>query len=240
MTTSVYFNNYGSSMEQNLLQDLVAESIRINGIDVYYIPRTTVSIDPIFNEDPLKEYNRAFFVDVYVKSVDGFQGEGQFLQKFNLEIRDTITFSISTRTFQDEIGRLQLIERPREGDLIYFPQANRLFSISFVEKYPVFLPLGTLTFFDLKCEMYEYSGEVVNTGVYEIDSYISQYSPALNDQSLITEDNIELNLEDGYSIILEEWDINNADLVAQNDELESTADDFIDFTQINPFGETNP
>lgn len=227
-------------MEQNLLQDLVAESIRINGIDVYYIPRTTVSIDPIFNEDPLKEYNRAFFVDVYVKSVDGFQGEGQFLQKFNLEIRDTITFSISTRTFQDEIGRLQLIERPREGDLIYFPQANRLFSISFVEKYPVFLPLGTLTFFDLKCEMYEYSGEVVNTGVYEIDSYISQYSPALNDQSLITEDNIELKLEDGYSIILEEWDINNADLVAQNDELESTADDFIDFTQINPFGETNP
>lgn len=240
MTTSVYFNNYGSSMEQNLLQDLVAESIRINGIDVYYIPRTTVSIDPIFNEDPLKEYNRAFFVDVYVKSVDGFQGEGQFLQKFNLEIRDTITFSISTRTFQDEIGRLQLIERPREGDLIYFPQANRLFSISFVEKYPVFLPLGTLTFFDLKCEMYEYSGEVVNTGVYEIDSYISQYSPALNDQSLITEDNIELKLEDGYSIILEEWDINNADLVAQNDELESAADDFIDFTQINPFGETNP
>ena len=227
-------------MEQNLLQDLVAESIRINGIDVYYIPRTTVSIDPIFNEDPLKEYNRAFFVDVYVKSVDGFQGEGQFLQKFNLEIRDTITFSISTRTFQDEIGRLQLIERPREGDLIYFPQANRLFSISFLEKYPVFLPLGTLTFFDLKCEMYEYSGEVVNTGVYEIDSYISQYSPALNDQSLITEDNIELKLEDGYSIILEEWDINNADLVAQNDELESTADDFIDFTQINPFGETNP
>ena len=227
-------------MEQNLLQDLVAESIRINGIDVYYIPRTTVSIDPIFNEDPLKEYNRAFFVDVYVKSVDGFQGEGQFLQKFNLEIRDTITFSISTRTFQDEIGRLQLIERPREGDLIYFPQASRLFSISFVEKYPVFLPLGTLTFFDLKCEMYEYSGEVVNTGVYEIDSYISQYSPALNDQSLITEDNIELKLEDGYSIILEEWDINNADLVAQNDELESAADDFIDFTQINPFGETNP
>ena len=227
-------------MEQNLLQDLVAESIRINGIDVYYIPRTTVSIDPIFNEDPLKEYNRAFFVDVYVKSVDGFQGEGQFLQKFNLEIRDTITFSISTRTFQDEIGRIQFLERPREGDLIYFPQANRLFSISFVEKYPVFLPLGTLTFFDLKCEMYEYSGEVVNTGVYEIDSYISQYSPALNDQSLITEDNIELKLEDGYSIILEEWDINNADLVAQNDELESAADDFIDFTQINPFGETNP
>ena len=130
-------------MEQNLLQDLVAESIRINGIDVYYIPRTTVSIDPIFNEDPLKEYNRAFFVDVYVKSVDGFHGEGQFLQKFNLEIRDTITFSISTRTFQDEIGRLQLIERPREGDLIYFPQANRLFSISFV---PPSAFLASLTF----------------------------------------------------------------------------------------------
>ena len=79
MTTSVYFNNYGATMEQNLLQDLVAESIRINGIDVYYITRVTGNVDTIFNEDALKEYNRAFFVDVYVKSVDGFEGEERWL-----------------------------------------------------------------------------------------------------------------------------------------------------------------
>ncbi len=91
-------------MEQNLLQELVAESIKVAGIDVYYIPRTTVNLDEIYTGDNLKEYNNAYMVDVYVKSVDGFEGEGQFLQKFNLEIRDTITFSISTRTFQDEVG----------------------------------------------------------------------------------------------------------------------------------------
>lgn len=240
MTTSVYFNNYGATMEQNLLQDLVAESIRINGIDVYYITRVAGNVDTVFNEDTLKEYNRAFFVDVYVKSVDGFEGEGAFLQKFNLEIRDNITFSISTRTFQEEIGSKETIQRPREGDLIYLPQIGRFFQVSYVEKFPVFLALGTLTFFDLKCEMFEYSGEVFRTGLPFIDEVMNIYSPALNDESINTENGLELQDEDGYTIIIEEWDIDNFDTTSQNDEIEALSDDFIDFTQINPFSENNP
>jgi len=237
MTTSVYFNNYSSAMEQNLLQELVAESIRINGIDVYYIPRTEVSRDEIFNEVPLKEYNNAFYVDVYVKSVDGFEGEGQFLQKFNLEIRDTITFSISLRTFHDEIGSLVPLDRPREGDLIFFPQAQRMFKISYVDKFAMFLPLGTLPFFDLKCEMYEYSGEVVNTGVAEIDKLMEQYSPAMNAEALMTEQGLQLMDADGFALIVEQWDIDNFDPAAQNDEIQQFAGTFIDFTERDPFSE---
>lgn len=224
-------------MEQNLLQELVAESIRINGIDVYYIPRTTVARDSIFNEDALKEYNAAYFVDVYVKSVDGFEGEGQFLQKFNLEIRDTITFSISLRTFQDEIGSIQPLDRPREGDLIYFPQAQRMFQISYVEKFPLLLPLGTLPFYDLKCEMFEYSGEIFNTGITQIDELMQSYSPALNEESLLTQDGLQLTDEEGYTLVLEKYDVDNIDITSQNDEIQEFAGSFIDFSERDPFSE---
>lgn len=240
MATSVYFNNYGSSMEQNLLQELVAESIRINGIDVYYIPRTQVARDPIFNEDPFREYNNAYFVDVYLKSVDGFGGEGSFLQKFNLEIRDTVTFSISLRTFNDEIQAYEAIERPREGDLIFFPQTQRLFQISYVDKYTMMVPLGTLPFYDLKCELFEYSNERFNTGIPEIDAIQGDYAIDMNNESINTQDGLQLLLEDGYSLIQESWDVDNNTEFAQNDEIEAIADGFIDFSQINPFSENLP
>lgn len=227
-------------MEQNLLHDLVTESIRINGIDVFYIPRTLVARDDIFNEDALSEYNRSVLVDVYVKSVDGFEGEGQFLQKFNLEIRDTVTFSLSQRTFQDEISNALGFARPREGDLIYFPQAKRLFKISYVEKFPLMLPLGTLPFYDIKCEMFEYSNEVFNTGIAEVDDLAKKHSTQLNDSSLSTENDIQITDEDGFTIVQESWDIDDTNPAAQNDEFEQAADGFIDFTQINPFSENNP
>ncbi len=224
-------------MEQNLLQELVAESIKINGVDVYYIPRTTVAKDSIFTEDALKEYNRAILLDVYVKSVDGFEGEGQFLQKFNLEIRDTITFSISTRTFQDEVGMYESTVRPQEGDLIYFPQAQRLFQISYVEKFSFFVPLGTIPFYDIKCEMFEYSNERLNTGIREVDSIAKEFSLALNIESITLEDGLELKDEDGYSLMLESWDIDTSDTTFQNDEIQSFANGFIDFSERDPFSE---
>jgi hypothetical protein len=227
-------------MEQDLLADLVAESIRINGIDIYYLPRETVDKDAIYTEDALNEYQRALLVDVYVKSFDQFGGEGQFLQKFNLEIRDTMVFSISQRTFQDEITNPVGIIRPREGDLIYLPVAKRLFKISYVEKFPVMMPLGSLPFFDIKCEIFEYSGELFNTGIRDIDRIERDYNIELNNWTIATESRLELRDEDGFSIIQEAYDIDVNDPTAQNDEIEAEADDFIDFTQINPFSENAP
>ena len=224
-------------MEQNLLADLVMESIRINGIDVYYLPREGVNVDELYLEDTLREYQRALFVDMYLKSVDGFGGDGQFLSKFNLEIRDTVTFSISVKTFQDEITNPVGITRPREGDLIYFPQAKRMLEIKYVEKFPLMVPLGSLPFYDLKCEMYEYSNEVFQTGIQEIDAIQALNSTALNNFAISTESVLELKDEDGFTIMQESYDINVTSPIADNDDIELEADSFIDFSEMNPFSE---
>jgi hypothetical protein len=224
-------------MEQGLLQDLAAESIKINGIDVFYIPRTPAVVDAVFNEVVSKEYDNAFLVDVYVKSVDGFDGEGQFLSKFNLEIRDSITFCIAPKTFEDEIGNIMQLNRPNEGDLIYFPQGQRLFQIKYVEKFAMFLPLGTIPFYDLKCEMFEYSDEVLNTGIEAIDAIAAQYSTSLNNEAILLESGMQITDEDGYTFMLESWDIDNTNPLSQNDEFDLSGRDFIDFSEADPFSE---
>jgi hypothetical protein len=237
VATSVYFNNYSSSQEQNLLQDLIAESIKIYGNDMYYLPRFSVNYDGIYGEDNSREYRQAIFLEMYIKSVDGFEGDGTFLSKFNLEIRDQITFSVSSRAFFDEITQGISIERPREGDLIFFPQVKRLFEITYVDKYALFAPLGSLPLFDLKCQLFEYNGEKLDTGVHDIDDIEFNYSPTLNNFSILTETELELTTESGYSLIKEAYDINISDPVADNDELETEAMNFIDFSERDPFSE---
>ena len=103
MAKNYYFENYGNSMEQSLIEDLVIESIRIYGIDVWYLPRTLVAKDDLLNEDDLSSFNEAYMVEMYVKSVDGFEGEGDFLSKFGLQIRDAVTLTIAQRVYELEI-----------------------------------------------------------------------------------------------------------------------------------------
>ena len=237
MTTSFYFDHFQNNMEQELLSELIAESIKIHGIDVFYLVRETVNKDSIYTEDALNEYQRALPLDVYLKSFDQFEGEGQFLQKFNLEIRDSVTFSVAQKTFQDEISAPVGIVRPREGDLIYMPVAKRLMKITYVEKFPVMMPMGSLPSFDIKCEMFEYSGEVLNTGIREIDNIEKLFNIELNNFAIATESRLELKDEGGFSIVQEAYDIDVIDPTAQNDEIETFADDFIDFSERDPFSE---
>ena len=105
MATSVYFNNFEASMEQYLIEDLVIESIKIHGHDIYYITRTAGAVDDVLNEDDLSEYKRADFIDMYIKNFDGFEGEGDFLSKFGLEIRDEMTLTIARRTFELDVAQ---------------------------------------------------------------------------------------------------------------------------------------
>ena len=100
MATNVYFNNYEYFNEQQLIDDLVIESIQIFGMDVIYISRSIEQRDDILNEDDLSIFNQAYELDMYVKSVDGFEGEGDFLSRFGLQIRDQVTFSVANRTFE--------------------------------------------------------------------------------------------------------------------------------------------
>jgi len=223
-------------MEQTLLEDLVIESIRIYGHDVYYMPMTVVDKDSLYGEVALAEFNNAYPVEMYIKNVDGFGGEGSFLSKFNLEIRDEIEFSLSLRTFSEEVGAPESISRPREGDLIWFPLASKLFKISYVNERPVFHQLGTIAFVDIRCQLYEYSNEKLNTGMQEIDSIAEDFSVSIDTGSVTLEDNSILVDEQGFTLLLDTTSANNR-VLSDNDYIETYGSGIIDFTEVDPFSE---
>jgi len=165
MPTNTYFRNFDARNEQELLHSLVTESIQIYGHDVNYIPRTLVNEDTILGEDSISEYKDAYSIEMYIKSVDGFEGEGDLVSKFGLEIRDQIVFSVARRAFEG----LDIGVRPKEGDLIFFPLTEKLFQVMFVEHETPFYQTGALPTFDLTCELFTYSDEKLDTGVEEVD-----------------------------------------------------------------------
>lgn len=237
MATNFFFNNFQNSQEQLLIENLIIESIKIYGHDIVYIPRKRVSVDQMLNEDPLREYVHAVPVEMYIKNVEGFEGEGDFLSKFNLQIRDQITFSVARRVFADEVGTIESIDRPQEGDLIFFPLNRKLFEVKFVEHEPVFYQLGSLQFYDLKCELFEYNNEYFETGIDDIDRMMRNYSLNMDIFALLTENGLPLTDEDGYTLLQENYDINENDDIADNDIIETEADAFVDFTERDPFSE---
>lgn len=218
MATNFYFNNFTNSGEQNLIEDLIIESIRIYGHDVWYIPRTLGAKDELLNEDDLSTFDAAYMVEMYIKNVEGFEGDGDFLSKFGLQIRDSITFTIAMRKFNSEVGLYNEEVRPKEGDLIYFPLNRKIFEVQHVEHEAIFYQMGSLQTYDLRCELFEYSQERFNTGILEIDTLFDRY--------VLTTNSAIANVE-------------SVDLLADNFTIETIADSIIDFTEANPFGESN-
>lgn len=216
---------------------MIVESIKIYGLEVIFIPRAPIDIDLVYGEDPLREYVEAIPVEMYVKNIEGFAGEGDFLSKFNLQIRDQLTLTVARRAFQNEVGHYEALERPREGDLIYFPFNRKIFEIRFVEHEAIFYQLGALQTYDLKCELFEYNNEYFNTGIDAIDNLMKNFSLGLNTFSLLTETGLEIVDEDTYSIIQENYDINENDVLANNDEIQTEANSILDFTERDPFSE---
>ena len=165
MATNSYFRTFDAKNEQELLHSLTQESIKIYGHDVSYIPRTLVNTDTVLGEDSISEYKDAYSVEMFIKSVDGFEGEGDLISKFGLEVRDQIVFSLARRAWEG----LDLGVRPKEGDLVYFPLTSKLFQIMFVEHETPFYQNGALPTFDLTCELFVYSDEKIDTDVDDID-----------------------------------------------------------------------
>ena len=176
MAVSTYFQQTDSILEQELVNDLVEESIQIHGIDVSYMPRTLVATDNLYAEDVASKFTSAHSVEMYVESIDGFGGEGDIIGQFGVEIRDQLILTVSQRRWSDlDIeGR----QRPFEGDLIYFPLNDRLFEIRFVEHEKVFYQLGNLPLYTLTCELFEYSHEDIDTGIAAIDDIENDYGYA--------------------------------------------------------------
>lgn len=237
MSTNLYFNNFGASQEQDLIESLIVESIKIYGLDMYYMKRTIDNRSATWNESTLTSFNSAILVEMYIKNVDGFQGDGEFLSKFGVEVRDQITFTMAMRTFDTEVGSITHESRPIEGNCIWFPLIETLYQIKFVNKRAIFYQLGALQIYDIVCELYEGNSDKFNTGIAGIDNVYNAISLSSNEYGILTEDGLQLITEDGEAIINENYNIADIDLAAQNDYFEQAGLDFIDFTEFDPFSE---
>jgi hypothetical protein len=213
MATNFFFNNFQASQEQLLLENLIIESIKIYGQDMYYIPR------------------------VLNKSVDGFSGDGSFMSKFGIEIRDQVIFSMAQRIFNQEVGTYTTQVRPNEGDLIYFPLNKKCFQIKYVNKFEMFYQLGALQTWEVTCELFEYSGETMNTGIPEIDILQTKFDINQYSWTIQTELGEYIVTEDSDLIVLEDSSPNDLIPAAENDEIQTESDQFVNFSAIDPFSE---
>jgi len=159
-----YFNKFKNLPEQNLIEDLTVEAIKIHGMEIYYLPRKMVHKDDFFGEAPYSRFSSFKMIEMYMDTTTAFEG-GDTFTKFGFEIRDSVKFTVSRKRFKRETG----MERPMEGDLLYLPLNKGLFEIKFVEHENPFYQLGKLLSFQLTCELFQYSEEKMNTGVPEID-----------------------------------------------------------------------
>ena len=217
MPTNHYINHHTSSPEQNLIHDLLIESIKFYGMDVHWLPRiSSASADTILGEDTLSSFSTNHMIEMYVKNVEGFEGQGDFLSKFGLDIRDQITFTVAIRRFEQlDSG----YERPREGDLIYFPMNKKLFEIQFVEHESMFYPTGTLPVYDLRCELFAYNQQEINTGIEEIDQIAQTIGTTTRAQAFSSNALTSATVSDGDNFAIEE-----------------RSDSILDFSENNPFG----
>lgn len=294
MPTNVYFNNFSYAREQDLVEDLSIEAIKIYGHNVKYIPKNAARRDPLFGEDTLSDYTDAVDIEMYIKNVEGFEGEGDFLSKFNLEIRDSVTLTVARKRFDQarserlstEVGYSYLQEsantaapsrqylstsantalfginletatsdgyaitsnRPTEGDLIWFPMVDKLFEIKFVEHEAVFYQTGRLQTYDLRCELFTYSNERIDTGISEIDAIEDNLSTDILGFEISLDDDGgygagTLQLEDGGSL-MQEYRIEDNQPTANNEYFSSndpvfSSSSVIDFSERNPFSEVD-
>lgn len=244
MATNFYFQSGipgGRSSEQLLMEDLIIECLKIYGFDTYYMPRSTVYEDDVLNEDALNSYDHAYPLEMYMQNVEGFEGEGDLLTKFGVEIRDTATFIVARRRWDEVIardGNAQLTTRPAEGDVIYFPLTKSYFEIRRVETKDPFFQVGKLYVYKLQCELMQYSSERFNTGVNEIDEKAVERSLDVNEFNILLETGSRTMLEyiTPSALISEAYQIASIDATAQNEIFKGDID-ILDFSERNPFGE---
>lgn len=184
MATNLYFNNFPTQItsEQLLVEDLLIEALKINGMDVFYLPRSSRDqVDYIYGEDTLKQYTEAYAIELYMENITGMDGEGDFISKFGLEIRDEITLLVSRRRFKSTVPQ----NRPLEGDLIYIPLIQNFFEITLVEHendQAMFYTLGrgrgaNVYVYALKLKQFVFSNEIIDTGIKEVDEQIRDAYP---------------------------------------------------------------
>jgi hypothetical protein len=267
MARNRFFNQYSPiKSEQSLIRSLVVESIKIYGVDAYYMPRTHVNLDKLYNEDGAVIYDDALEMEMFIKSYDGFMGQEDFISKFGLQIDESITFVVAQKRFIESLKPLMMNEygynvlledgsyflaeqgydysgilRPREGDLIWIPMLGYMYEIKFTENIENFFQLGDLYTFEMRCDRYEYSSERIDTDVAEIDAIEEQYSlSTTNVEKSLLEDDTLLLLEDGDYVIDESNIVLASEVSADNIFIgqKIITNDILDFSEKNTFADS--
>jgi hypothetical protein len=244
MATNFYFQSGipgGRSSEQLLMEDLIIECLKIYGFDTYYLPRNAVNEDVILGEDTLNNYEHAYPLEMYMQNVSGFEGDGDLMTKFGVEIRDTATFVVARRRWDETVartGNAVLTTRPAEGDIVYFPLTKAFFEVKRVESTDPFFQVGKLYVYKLECELYRYSSEQFTTGVDEIDGIAADKSTDVNEYNILLEDSFRMLLEEynPAGVILETYSLNTILPNVNNEDFRSEIS-VLDFSENNPFGE---
>ena len=171
----------GSSSEQSLIQSLINEQLRMYGVEVYYIPRRYITENTVIKEVIESKFDNAYPLEAYVDTYDGYEGQGTILSKFGVQPLNDLTLIISKERYETyitplikNIPNIELSTRPKEGDLIYFPLGDRLFEIKFVEHEKPFYQLQKTYVYELRCELFRYEDEIIDTGVENIDDNIKE------------------------------------------------------------------
>jgi len=174
---NLYFSDQVRS-EQNLYEDIIIESLKIYGQDVYYLPRDIVNEDKILGHDVPSRFNSSHKIEMYIENIEGFDGEGDLFTRFGVEIRDEATFVVSRRRWSQQVKRYDNEiegDRPREGDVIYLPLSNKMFEIMHVEHEQPFYQLSNLPVYKLRAQLFEYNDEDLDTGIDAIDVIEREY-----------------------------------------------------------------
>ena len=218
MTTNVYFSK-GTPNEQHLYEDLAIEAIQIYGHDVFYIPRTLVNKDELFGEDALSRFDDAYGIEMWMETQEGYEGEKELVSRFGLEIRDETTFVVSRRRWDNTVSNdanLIVSSRPDEGDLVYMPTVKKLFEISFVDHDDPFYQVDNLPVYKLYCRTFEYSSEVLDTGIYAIDDIETKKSTDFLGYEILAEQSNTYNEKIGF-----EWgtiyEFGDGDILLEDD-----------------------
>ena len=225
------------------MEDIVIECLKIYGFDTYYIPRAAVNEDKVLGEDVLNQYTSAYPLEMYMQNVTGFEGDGDLLTKFGVEFRDTATFVVARRRWDEVIARsgdAVLTTRPAEGDIVYFPLTKAFFEIKRVDATDPFFQVGKLYVYKLQCELMQFSSERFDTGVSEIDSIADGDSLDINEFNLLLQSGDRALLEE-YSpagIVLQSYNLGNIMPNVDNEDFRGEIS-VLDFSERNPFGEIN-
>lgn len=247
----------GNASEKHLYEDLIIEGLKIYGNLIYYMPREIVNRDLVLGEDVNSKFKNAFPIEMYFETTEGFAGQQELINKFGLEIREDTTLMVSKRRFMNKVDirtELNVKGRPNEGDILFFPLMNSFFEIQFVEDQEPFFQLGNLPVYKLRATRWEYSSEQIDTGVESIDAAEDKHTldQLAHQVSLENEDGAMLLENDSVSgdsnyFLLETYAIQTQSPYADNLDLDSeagfdtasTADDILDFTERNPFGDAD-